>query len=65
MIEVLIIITIKAINYDDDDNNNNDSDIYIYIYICKLQLFVSIIQMILVHFSNEACTHIQKHYSQL
>ena len=54
MIEVLIIITIKAINYDDDDNNNNDSDIY----ICKLQLFVSIIQMILVHFSNEACTHI-------
>ena len=43
-------------------SDNDDDDI---IFFFKLQLFISIIQIILVHFANEACTHIQKHYSQL
>ena len=52
-------------NNNKTNNNNNDNIGNIINNFFKLQLFISIIQIMLVHFSNEACTHIQKHYSQL
>ena len=52
--------------YENNKNNNTNNNINNNNNTFKLPLLIiSIIQIISVHFSNEVCTHIQKHYSQL